>query len=201
MTSQVVLSRIQNRRGTQVQFNALYTSLNPLANEQQLQPGEIGVCTDTGRMFMGTELNIFPIPNSYIEILSNSTPLVITGQISFTPLIVTLAPVGTFTTISSLAINLGLYTSGNIGFYEILYNVYELPPAMSSPPFSRSGVLNLSTSTSYATLTDTSTDINPTSSDISFQAVYSGGSVEIQYQHNFTGDVVLSTSTILWAPF
>jgi hypothetical protein len=66
MASPVVVSRIQNRRGTQAQFDALYPvgytgiggygslpGFNATNFPDVLLPGEVAFCTDTRRFFIG----------------------------------------------------------------------------------------------------------------------------------------------------
>jgi len=69
MASPVTVSRIQNRRGTQAQFNALYppgyTGTGPVninLYPNILMPGELALCTDTRRVFLGN------LSGEYIEL-------------------------------------------------------------------------------------------------------------------------------------
>src|SRR5215471_7555106 len=51
--NRVVVSRIQNRRGSQAEFDALYA---PGADDNfKLQSGEIGLILDTQRVFIGSD--------------------------------------------------------------------------------------------------------------------------------------------------
>lgn len=62
----VVVSRIQNRRGTQADFDNLYppgyTGTGGAIGPDILQPGELALCTDTRRVFIGN------INGEYIEL-------------------------------------------------------------------------------------------------------------------------------------
>lgn len=66
MAAPVVVSRIQSRRGTQAQFDALYPlgysgiggygslpGFNSTNYPNVLMPGELALCTDTRRVFLG----------------------------------------------------------------------------------------------------------------------------------------------------
>ena len=66
----VVVSRIQNRRGTQAQFDALYPEGQPGFGPDILQPGEIALITDPpGKVYIGS------LNGTYFEIgvSSNNT--------------------------------------------------------------------------------------------------------------------------------
>ena len=68
----VVISRIQNRRGLQADFDALYPAGQPGTGPDVLQPGELALCTDTGNVYIGTiDSNI---PGYYILIGSSGAP-------------------------------------------------------------------------------------------------------------------------------
>jgi len=199
MTAQVVLSRIQNRRGTQAQFDALYAPAAPI--EQQLQPGEIGFCTDTNRVFIGRDVGTFT------EITTNGAASVVDATLEFIPMSVTLPPTATWAPVLSMAFTLDPLSTTS-GYISVLYSVLET--GSTTTPFTKSGTLTISSSISpnpvatISTLTDSGTEINvypDPKPDISFKAVYSGGTVQISYIHNFVSPLILRSSSIHWQGF
>ena len=93
MASPVVVSRIQNRRGTQVQFDALYPvgytgiggygslpGFNVTNFPDVLLPGELAFCTDTRRLFIGN------INGEYTEVGGGGAPATTPGYQYFTAL-------------------------------------------------------------------------------------------------------------------
>jgi len=112
MASPVVVSRIQNRRGTQAQFNALYpfgyngiggADINLYPNI--LLQGELALCTDTRRVFIGN------INGEYIELQT-----VLDG---LPPVMVSLPPVAVFTVIPQL-------TYPATPFFNIAYDITDV---------------------------------------------------------------------------
>ena len=91
----VVVSRIQNRRGFQTDFNNLYPSGQPGTGPNVLQPGELALCTDTGRVFMGTVVN--GINGYYIELTAGGGGSLPPGALELTPVVVSLPPAATWT--------------------------------------------------------------------------------------------------------
>lgn len=196
MASPVTVSRIQNRRGTQVQFDALYppgyTGVGPVdinAYPNILMPGELALTTDTRRIFLGN------LTGEYLEIATAAA-----GGILLGPLVLQLPPVGVFTPIPELDY---LATP----FFTLLYDVTDsLSPDWNivGTTFSRIGEMKITAVVDFGpgsvSLTDTSTDVNTTLFDISFSADYSGPNIEISYTHNFPGLLTFSSSTILWLP-
>ena len=211
MTSPVVVSRIQNRRGTQSQFNALYPpgytlppyngigGYNPpgsgpigytaIAYPNVLMPGELALCTDSRRTFVGN------ISGEYVE-LSPS----VTGGLTLLPLVIQLPPVGVSTPIPAL-------TYLATPFFTILYDVTDsLNPDWNivGTTFSRNGDIKITAVVDFGpgsvSLVDASTDVNTTLFDISFTAAYNGPNIEISYIHNFPGSLTFSSSTIIWLP-
>lgn len=204
MASPVVVSRIQNRRGQQSQFDLLYppgytgvggygslpgfTSTN---FPDVLLPGEIAFCTDSRRTFIGNT------NGEYVELSPAAPPPPPLGPLTLLPLILQLPPVGVFTTIPALT-----YTA--TPFFTLLYDLTDnLSPDWNSvgTNFSRNGTLQLTIVGTTPTLTDSGTEINLTLNTISFQAVYSAGNINIQYMHNFAGNLTLSSTSIIWLPF
>lgn len=210
MATQVVLSRMQNRRGTQAEFDALYISGAPV--ELQLQPGEVGFCTDTHRLFIGNDIPVIGNPYTYTEIPTAGQTVITGSTLEFSPIIISLLPAASWTDVTSLAFTPDA-TSPHPGLLNIFYTLTELSPLLSTDvPFTKSGILSVATTTYTSSsafipvskLTDTGTEINTYLSpqpDISFKAEYSGGTVQIYYKHNFSGSLELSTSTIHWINF
>lgn len=215
MASPVVVTRIQNRRGTQVQFDGLYppgyngiggfgsiVGYNLTNFPEVLLSGELALCTDSRRMFLGN------INGEYIELEISG------GGGSLTPLTSVLPPVGVFTTIPALTYNA-------TPFFKIVYDVTDNPAAdwnTVGTTFSRNATLEITATAPFVpvpamppfpaltpvTLSDNGTEINTVlPNGLSFQAVYNGGNtqIEIQYMHNFAGNLTLNTSTIHWSTF
>ena len=207
MASPVVISRIQNRRGLQSQFDALYPpgylgiggygsqpGFDATNYPNVLMSGELALCTDSRKIFLGN-LNA-----EYVEIAqSNPTSL------TLPPLVIQLPPVGVFTIIPTL-------TYLATPFFTLLYDLTdELSPDQNVPgtDFSRNGSLQI-VAIKYvaappaATLTDSGTEINNASpSTISFIAEYDFTQtlIEIKYMHDFPGNLTFSSSSIIWLPF
>lgn len=202
MASPVVVSRIQNRRGLQSQFDLLYPpgyngiggygsiiGFNVTNFPDVLMPGEIALCTDSRRMFVGN------VNAEYIELAETNT-----GAIVLPPVVITLIPAAVFTTIPALT-----YTA--TPFFTLLYDLTDfLGPDWNVPgiDFSRNGTLQITCAAPpYATLTDSGTEINNASpSTINFIAEYDGTNtlIEIKYMHDFPGNLTFSSSSIIWQP-
>lgn len=203
MTYPTVVSRIQNRRGTQAQFDALYppgyTGIGGASGSGVLQPGELALCTDSRRIFIGN------LNGEYVE-LSVGSP----ASIAIPPLSLILAPAASFTVMPSLTYSL-------TNFFTLLYDVTDstsLSPGTIGPTFAKNGELKItavvspmvpspSPPTTAVSLVDTSTVINLTPSyDISFMAQYDSNTtptvIQILYKHNFPSNLTFSTSTIKW---
>lgn len=182
----VVISRIQNRRGLQADFDNLYPGGQPGSGPNVLQPGEIALCTDTGRVFMGTTVSS---ANGYfIEIGSGG------GGASSAPLVVNLPPASVWTQMLS--------PIPATPFYSILYSVVNIVTTNPNAPgtlFSKNGEMKITSTTTSATLSDTSTEINSTVHDISFKAELVGGNIMIYYKHDFATPVTFSTTSIIWS--
>jgi hypothetical protein len=207
MSTPVVVTRIQNRRGTQDQFNgavaiypptydgiggfgsgAFIPPFNVTNYPNVLLPGELALCTDTRNLYMGN------INGEYVT-LTTSTGT----EIFLNPLTASLPPVGVFTTIPGAT-----FTLLPTPFFNLVYSLTDDPAAnwdTVGTNFSRNGVMNITAVVSAPTLTDTGTEINLTANSISFQAIYNLGNIEIQYMHNFAGALTFNTSTIRWIPF
>jgi len=197
MASPVTVSRIQNRRGTQAQFNALYppgyTGVGPVDINiwpNILMPGELALATDTRRIFLGN------LTGEYVELAAATG-----GGILLGPLVLQLPPIGIFTPIPQLN-----YPA--TPFFTLLYDVTDaLSPDQNvvGTTFSRNGEMKITAVVDFGpgsvALTDTSIDVNTTLFDISFTADYNGPDIEISYMHDFPGNLTFSSSTILWLPF
>lgn len=212
MVSPIVVSRIQNRRGTQAQFDALYPpGYNGIGGADItiwpniLLPGELALCTDSRRVILGN-LNGEYIDISTVE--SNTTFLI--------SLITELPPVGSYTVIPA-------FTYFPTPFFNIIYDITDSSNSDDSnvvgPLFSRSGQITITVSDVFVpvaptapfppitpvTLMDNSVDVNRTSSsDISFMARYDTATssvIEVLYKHDFTGPIMFSTSSVRWLPF
>lgn len=220
MSSPVVVSRIQNRRGTQTQFNGP-SGIYPLGYNgvggygsipgfdstsypNVLLPGELALCTDSRRTFLGN------LNGEYIEIAESSS---LSSGIILSPISIQLPPVSVFTVIPELTY---IFTP----FYTIPYDVTDSTSANWNnvgTNFSRNGKLEITAVANFSpappvppfpavtpvTLTDTGTEINlVTPNSINFMAQYdiSATYIEIMYMHNFSGPVTLSTSSIRWLP-
>lgn len=200
MATPVVVSRIQNRRGTQTQFDALYPTY-PGTGQEILQPGELALCTDSRRIFIGN------INGEYVELATSTL-----ANLVFQPLVITLPPAGTFTVIPQL-------THLPTPFLNLLYSVTNAATADQNEvgaSFSRNGELKVTATAPFippppppgfppltpVQLVDTGIEVNTTAFDISFQANYdiSDTNIEISYMHNFPGSLIFSTSSIIWAP-
>lgn len=205
MASPVVVSRIQNRRGLQAQFEALYPvgydgiggynppgsgpiGFTPVAYPDVLLPGELAFCTDSRRLFIGN------INGEYTELGTDVAGIILP------PLVLDLAPVGVFTATGIQ------YTA--TPFFTLLYDLTDnLNPDWNTPgiDFARNGSLQI-TALGFpdATLTDSGTEINNAlPSTISFIAEYNVDtvSIDIKYMHDFPGNLFFSTSNIIWQSF
>lgn len=214
MTSPVVITRIQNRRGTQDQFDALYPpgyagiggcDINIWT--RILLPGELAECTDTRRVFIGN------LNGEYFEL----------GAIdSIPPLILNLPPESTFTGIPQLT-----YVAQP--FFKLIYSIVDITGADAFSPgenFTKSGEMQIVSvqnsplppppDTSlpmpivlpipqHATLSDNGTEISTYGAgiDINFNAEYSeiDNTVSISYMHNFPSSLTFSTRSIIWSSF
>lgn len=219
MASPVVVSRIQNRRGIQSQFNALYppgyggiggynsvAGFTPAAYPNVLAPGELALVTDTRRTFIGN------LNGEFLELAE-----ILSSGIFLEPVIVQLPPVGVFTMIPTIPTGL-IYpaTPFTTFFYDVTDAVSPDWDTVGTT-FSRNGELQVTATAPFApilnppfppitpvSLLDTGIEINTAlPNTISFMAQYDITSthIEILYQHNFPGNLTFSTSTLKWLPF
>jgi len=206
MASPVIVSRIQNRRGTQSQFDSLYpfgytgiggVDINVWPNI--LLPGEMALCVDSRRVFIGN------INGEYVEIQTTLDGI--------PPLTIILPPAAVFTVIPAL-------TYVATPFFNIVYDITDsISPDWNSVGvnFSRNGELQITAvdpltpmpppvfpfpPMTPVTLTDTGTEINTLlPKEISFMAQYNGSNIEILYMHDFVDPLTLNTTSIHWLPF
>ena len=113
-----LITRFTNRRGTQAEFDSLYPpgykgvgGVNLKEYPDVLAQGEIGLCTDTARVFLGT------LNGEYIELDSAGIDKV--HQLMIRPLSVILPPSSGFARIPHLD---SIYTSMLIIKYSITDN-------------------------------------------------------------------------------
>jgi len=246
MTSPVIVSRIQNRRGTQVQFdgyaynpagpNSVYPSdttgagyypatpdsnFTPTNYPNVLLPGELALCTDSGRVFLGNlnggyvELAELQGSGQYLQPISWTLPPTYTSP---NP------PVWTAVTNTLPGPIVVPLEYSPTPFFMINYNVSDNGSSdwnIVGNNFSRSGLLNITAVTpttpappppvpaspnpapwSPVSLTDTGSEVNATPTyDVSFNAYYVSGQIQIWYSHNFPGNLILNTSTLTWTTF
>lgn len=202
MATPVVVSRIQNRRGTQVQFDNLYPpgyngtgGVSIITYPNILLQGELALATDTRRVFLGN------INGEYIELATS-----LGAGLLLLPLVVVLPPTAVFTAIPALEFD-------PTPFFTLFYDLTNsLNPDWNTvgSTFSRNGEMKITATLDNVappirvSLTDTSTEVNlETPDDISFIADYNVGStkIEILYKHDFATSLTFSSSTLLWLPF
>jgi hypothetical protein len=228
----VVVSRIQNRRGTQQQFDGYpYSipgpnSVYPLgyngvggyntpefpdyieANYPNvLMPGELALCTDTHRLFIGN------VNGKFDEVLVGIQD---TDLTRLRPQPFTLVPTGTtWTKITNLTTKPIIDPTPPIQatpFLSFLYSASDSAGPNPTPSsvgiaFARNGELQVTSLSATGsalpkiTLTDVSTEINTTAFDISFKADYNiDGTISLWYIHNFPVSLTLGFNAITWLP-
>lgn len=212
MATPVVVSRIQNRRGTQIQFDALYppgysgiggVDLNLYPNV--LMSGELALCTDSRRIFLGN------VNGEFVELAQSLSSA---NGIFLQPAVMTLPPAASFTVIPGL-------TYAKTPFTTIMYDITDtISPNWNlvGSNFSKNGALEITAVANFVpappvppfpavtpvTLTDTGTEINRTVPDtITFSARYNVGAtnIEILYRHDFASSLTFSTSSLKWIAF
>jgi len=216
----VVVSRIQNRRGTQDQFNALYPvgyngiggygdpdfpGFDSTSYPNVLMPGELALCTDSRKIFMGN------INAEYVQLTTE-----VGDGIALNPITWVLEPVGVFTPVQRKIIFPALETITleyrSTPFLDILYSLTDNPsPDWTLPGnnYAKNGTMNITSidvPAGFASLSDAGTEINnyPARS-VSFIAQYEynilGSKIQILYKHDFPVNLTLNISTIQWLPF
>ena len=188
----VVISRIQNRRGLQADFDALYPAGQPGTGSDVLQPGELALCTDTGNVYIGTiDSNI---PGYYILIGSSGAPGP-TSDISLIAVVSTLPPANVWTPI--------LAPINETPFFTILYSLVDVTttnPNVVGTNFAKNGKLTITSTTSSATLVDDASVINSALFDVNFRVDKIGSAIQLSYMHNFPTPITFSTGSVIWAP-
>lgn len=203
-TTPVVVSRIQHRRGTQDQFNALYppgyTGVGGYDGPSTiLQPGELAVCMDSRRVFVGA------LNGEYFEMGTGSGTGgggsseccggLIAVSIPLQPSPDTYAPV------PGVRFN-------PTPFHDIQYSATDATsPDVDAPGtmYTRSGKLTItslkqSAASDLVNLVDYSVEVNKTVYDLVFRADYDGDgkSILVSYRHNFPMPLRMTTSSIVW---
>lgn len=139
MPTPVTVSRIQHRRGTQSQFDALYPpgyngtgAISMAQYPNILKPGEMALCTDTRRLFVGNE------DGSYLEICVDCAEEQFWNG-EFEPLCLILPPSDEYTVIPELTVN-------STPFYNIIYSIVNYVSQNPNVPgtfFSKNGTLQI----------------------------------------------------------
>lgn len=164
----------------------LYPSYTSTLFPNVLLPGEIALCTDSRRVFVGN------LNGGYVELV----PLTPQNEIQLMPLMLTLVPTASWSPIISFEAT---------PFYKISYDITDaVSPGWNTtgPNFGRNGTLEITAINTLATLNDVMTEINNSApADISFKADLVGADIEISYKHNFPTNLTFSTSSIHWVPF
>lgn len=195
--------------GSTIIFSPKYNGIGGATGPDILQLGEIGLCTDTRKVFIGN------LNGEYVDLTAVISP----ADIVTIPFMIELPPSpGAFTAI----VQLTQLPTPYLSFLYSLVDVSTNNPNEVGVTFSRNGELSITAIIAPTiqpplpvTLTDTSTEINITPNvvdvnppynavqpDISFRADYDTlGNIQISYTHNFTGSLTFSTSYVIWAPF
>lgn len=198
MPSVQYITRFTNRKGTQAQFNALYplrydgvggVDLEKFPNV--LAQGEIGLCTDTNRAFMGN------INGEYIELATDSA---ITDRVLLLPFVKYLLPTSTFKPIPGL-------TFKAAPLINLEYSVFDSAGYDWTRPgleYTKNGKITITCIDGVVTLMDTAVEESPDYNyDIYFNTVYdnSGSICSVLYRHNYNTTLLFSTHSTQWAPF
>lgn len=227
MAIPVVVSRIQNRRGTQDQFNGpagIYPlgyngvgGFNPpgtgpvgftsAAYPNVLLPGELAFCTDSRRVYLGN------INGEFVELSA------VSGDNTYQPSVWVLPPSATYTPVTKtlpgpVTVTLEYYATP---YFSIKYDVTDSLAAdwnTTGTNYARNGELRITAVGNFApipnppfpdtvpvSLVDTCSEVNLTAYSLQFSAQYNFTNIEILYKHNFPGSLTFSTSTISWVPF
>lgn len=220
MASPVVVSRIQNRRGTQAQFDALYPpGYNGIGGASItlwpniLLPGELALVTDTRRIYIGN------LNGEYTQLATG-----LNGDPVLEPTTWVLPPSATYTIITKTlpgptVVN---FEYAATPFFDIVYDITDSASAdwdTVGTTYSANGEMHITAidpltalppvvpptpPLTHASLTDDRTEINTVlPNTISFKAQYdiTMTNIEIHYMHDFAGPLTLNTSTIRWIPF
>ena len=190
--------------GSQIIAGTVSSPFNITNYPSVLLPGELALCEDSRRIYMGN------LNGEYIQIAE----LLVDGSNTFlAPLEITLPPAASFTIIPSL-------TYSATPFNTMVYSITDsssLDWNTVGNTFSRNGSLQITATANFApipnppfpditpvTLTDNGTEINTSIPDeITFMAQYdvTFTNIEILYMHDFATSLNFSTSSIMWQPF
>lgn len=165
----------------------LYTTYNPTVYPNILLPGELALCTDSRKLFVGN------VNGGYVQ-LAIALP---DDDLSLKPYIV---PLPGNSTGDIIAIP-------NVPFYTVIYDVTDSTDLVNwdlpGTKFSRNGRLEITATTTTATLSDSGTEVSTLSptGDINFNATVSGSDIIISYTNTFAESLLISASAIHWSPF
>jgi len=206
----VVVSRIQNRRGIQDQFNALYPAgytgiggfgsgnYDPAFNIENypavLMTGELALCTDSRNLYMGN------INGEYVRLGTVGSGVLLNTLVP--QLRATLPPTSTFTVIPELSYLATPFATFLYSSTDSILNNWNTV----GNNFSKNGQLQITAiipaAANPVTLTDTGTEINPGSYTLNFIAQYGVNNyINILYKHNFPSSLTFNSTDIKWIPF
>lgn len=171
-----------------------------------LLPGEFALCTDTRQLYLGN------INGEYITVQGSASSV----DLVLSPVVVVLPPSGVYADIDGIKFDVtpfrtlyysvsdsldpdwntvGSLFSQNGELKVTAIDAASPPPPDPGPPYPTPTNVNL---------TDTSTAVNSSGPyNISFKAIHTdlGASIQIQYMHDFPGDLTFSTGSLIWLPF
>jgi len=173
-------------------YNGIWGA-NIISYPNILMPGELALCTDTRKVFMGN------LNGEYVEILTFEDnndlllePITLSlpnTQIPGDPPV--FAPTGLF------------YKS--TPFLNVLYDVTDNTLSdwnSEGIVFSKNGELKITCAAGNVSLTDTGTEVDSFGIFLSLIAVYNSPNIEIHYSHDYvSNNLIFNSSTIRWEPF
>ena len=199
-TAEIVplVTRFTSRRGTQAEFDALYPpgytgtgGVDLKLYPKVLAQGEMGVCLDTSRVFLGA------LNGEYIELDSSSD----VQQLMVRPATVILPPSSGFARLPHLD---SIYSP----FLLIKYSITDNIGAEWTAPgvrYTKSGTLRITASNGeYPTAVDTGNEISyDYSKDVYFtvKTDTAKNNIYVYYRHNFPWPLRLSTAVVSWVGF
>ncbi len=164
-----------------------------------LLEGEVALCTDSKRMFMGSA------NGEYIEIAA-----AFTDGIALSPLTLTLLPTPTPAPVPQLS-----YFASP--FFTILYSLTDSASpdwGQVGTDYSKNGVLKITATEDFTpvvnapypditpvNIIDEGIEVSRLSGSVSFFATYSGTNIEVSYINTYPVPLTFSSSTISWLPF
>lgn len=192
------ITRFTNRKGTQAQFDALYPrqyngvgGVDLARYPNVLAQGEIGLCTDTCRVFMGT------LNGEYIELEADRAT---TSQVQLQPFVRYLIPSNTFRPIPGFSFR-------SVPLMNIEYSVSDSSSSDWTRPgkeYTKNGKLTVSSIDGNVTHLDSAVETSPNYNyDIYFKVVTdsSGLACTMFYRHNYKATLTFSSQSTQWAPF